>query len=84
MNYEKWKEKYKPNMTKQDQMILYETFGNDLEKIRKTDPNYVWTVVDTNDESLAILPGIHHVNRVSFVITKISHKQKDSDMEVSA
>jgi len=83
MNYEKWIEEYKPNMTKQSQVVLYETFGEDLEKIRKTDPNYVWTVVDTDDDSLAILPGIHYVNRISFVITKISHGQ-DQEMEISA
>jgi len=82
MDYEKWIEEYKPNMTKQDQVILYETFGEDLEKIRKTDPNYVWTVVDT-DDSLVVLPGIHYVNRLSYVITKVSHEQENSEMEVS-
>lgn len=84
MNYEKWIEEYKPNMTKQNQVILYETFGEDLEKIRKGNQNYVWTVVDTDDESLAILPGIHFVNRISYVITKMPHEQENSDMEISA
>ncbi len=83
MDYEKWISEYKPNMTRQSQVVLFETFGEDLKKIQKTDPSYVWTVVDTDNDDLAILPGIHYVNRISYVVTKIPHGQ-DNVEEVIA
>ncbi len=73
MTYEKWFDIYRPVINKQGNLFVYETFGDDVKKIRKTDPNYIWTVTD----QMGILPGIHYVNRLYYVITKVPHGQED-------
>ncbi len=79
MDYEKWIEKYKPIMTRQGSVVLYETSGEDIKKIRNTEPEYIWTLVDTDDENLAILPGMHYVNRIAYIITKVPHNEEQCE-----
>ena len=51
-----------------------ETFGEDLQLVRKLDSSYVWTVLDSDcDEDQWITTGIHHVNRVCYLVTKKAH-----------
>ena len=60
-----------------------ETFGQDLDTVRKLDVSYVWTVLDGdsgNDQW--ITPGIHFVNRICYLITEKSHHGIDVDFRV--
>ena len=60
-----------------------ETFGQDLDTVRKLDVSYVWTVLDGdsgNDQW--ITPGIHFVNRICYLITEKSHQGIDVDFRV--
>lgn len=60
-----------------------ETFGQDLDTVRKLDVSYVWTVLDGdsgNDQW--ITPGIHFVNRICYLITEKSHQGIDVDFRI--
>jgi hypothetical protein len=60
-----------------------ETFGKDLEIVRRLDDSYVWTVLDgdsSNDQW--IIPGYHLVNRICYLVTEKSHNGIDVDFRV--
>jgi hypothetical protein len=51
-----------------------ETFGEDLQLAYDYDENYVWTVVESGEDSdLWIVPGFHRVNRICFLLTEVAH-----------
>jgi len=55
-----------------------ETYGEDLELVFSLDTNYVWTVVDDGDgRDQWIIPEIHLVNRVCYLVTEIPHNHLD-------
>ena len=55
-----------------------ETYGEDLETVRRHDPNFVWTVVDGDaGRDQLIVAGFHYVNRVCYIITAIPHNGVD-------
>ena len=51
-----------------------ETFGKDFDTVRRHNPAFVWTVVD-GDSGVDqwIVPGIHYVNRVCYLVTERAH-----------
>lgn len=52
---------------------MLETYGRDLEhveKVLKTAPDTVWTVLDV-DGALIASSGFHHVNRMGYIITEV-------------
>lgn len=49
-----------------------ETFGSDFDLVRSYDQDYVWTVVD-GDSDQWIVPGLHRVNRVCYLLTQSPH-----------
>lgn len=51
---------------------VLETFSPDLELVHSLDPLFVWTVVDCEHDQW-IIPGIHYVNRVCYLVTKTPH-----------
>ncbi|HUX91839.1 MAG TPA: hypothetical protein VMV48_14230 [Gallionellaceae bacterium] len=60
-----------------------ETFGKDIETVRKLDDSYVWTVLDgdsSNDQW--IVPGIHFVNRICYLVTEKSHRGLDVEFRI--
>ena len=60
-----------------------ETFGKDLDTVRKQDDSYVWTVMDGesgNDQWIS--PGIHFVNRICYLITEKSHQGLDVEFRI--
>ncbi len=51
-----------------------ETFGEDLELVKSSDANYVWTVVEGDTgTNLWITPGLHFVNRICYLVTHVRH-----------
>ena len=50
-----------------------ETFGEDLEIVRRYDPNFLWTVVEGDSGNEWITTGFHYVNRICYLITEKSH-----------
>lgn len=51
-----------------------ETFGEDYALARSLNPNHIWTVLDGDSSSDQwIIPGIHYVNRVCYLVTRRAH-----------
>jgi hypothetical protein len=51
-----------------------ETFGKDLDTVRRQDPAFVWTVVDGDSGADQwITTGVHYVNRVCYLVTELPH-----------
>jgi len=58
-----------PRVNEKDDTVLFETYGEDFEFVRSVDPNLVWTVMQADDDdSLILVPGLHFVNRINYVI----------------
>ncbi len=61
-----------------------ETFGKDLDTVRKLDASYVWTVLDGDSSNEQyISPGIHVVNRICYLVTEKSHQGIVVDFRIS-
>ena len=50
-----------------------ETFGEDLEIVRRYDRAFLWTVVDGDSGDQWITTGFHYVNRICYLITEKPH-----------
>lgn len=60
-----------------------ETFGNDLKIARFHNQAFVWTVVDSPYGSdMLIIPEMHFVNRVCYLITENPHNWIDVEFRV--
>jgi hypothetical protein len=60
-----------------------ETFGKDLETVRKLDLSFVWTVLDgdsSNDQWIS--PGFHFVNRICYLVTEKPHQGIDVEFRI--
>jgi hypothetical protein len=77
---EDWLEKYKPIM-ENDSVRQYETYGADLEEVRKQIQSFhrtVWTAVEGDDGDLVIVSGPHYVNRLYYVICEVAYEEGES------
>jgi hypothetical protein len=59
-----------------------ETFGEDIQLVRRLDPEYAWTVVDGESDQW-ITPGVRYVNRICYLVTKKAHNWLDVDFRVA-
>lgn len=51
-----------------------ETFGADWQLVRRVAPDCVWTVLEGEaDSDLWIAPGLHYVNRICYLLTRVPH-----------
>jgi hypothetical protein len=48
---------------------LFETYGEELEFVRRQDARTVWTFVDGDDGDQYLLSGFHFVNRIGYLIS---------------
>jgi hypothetical protein len=70
--YNSWVDTFKPvsnKITNELDSITFETYGEELEHVRHTDINHVWTEVD-GDDGTYILAGYRLVNRIQYYITE--------------
>lgn len=49
---------------------LFETYGAELETVKKADPNKVWTLLDADEGDPIIGAGFSFVNRIGYYITE--------------
>jgi hypothetical protein len=49
---------------------MFETYGEELEYVRKQKPEHIWTIMDGDDGNLFIGAGYHLVNRIGYLITE--------------
>ncbi|NWF38468.1 hypothetical protein F3F96_04905 [Mariprofundus sp. NF] len=63
--------------------IGLETFGEDLKLVKSLPAAHLWTVVD-GDGDQWILPGIHCVNRICYLVTEVAHDWRDLEFRIPA
>lgn len=49
---------------------LFETYGDELDFVRRFDPRRVWTVIDGENGNLCIASGMHLVNRIGYLLSQ--------------
>lgn len=84
MTFADFMAKYKPIpnliMNPNGHSYMYETYGEELEEVKKHSPYNVWTLVDAEDE-LFINPGWHLVNRQGYFITEVPWSESSESEE---
>ncbi len=82
MKYSEWEEKYKPiqNPFMTHENIMFETYGEELEYIKKADPLKVWTLID-GEGVTGIYSGAHWVNRLCYYVTEVAFNEGE-DIEI--
>ena len=60
-----------------------ENYGKDFEVVRRLSPDFVWTVVDGENDEQWITPGIHYVNRICYLVTEVPHAGPDVEFRCS-
>jgi len=68
--YSSWVDTFKPieNTLTGYEDNHFETYGEEYELVKNTNPNNVWTEVD-GDSGTYIVAGLHFVNRIHYYIT---------------
>lgn len=56
---------------------MFETYGEELEFVRKANPKTVWTVMTDDSGEVCISNGYHHVNRLGYLITEVEFDGQD-------
>jgi hypothetical protein len=60
-----------------------ETFGSDLDLVRKIDPCHLWTLVDGDGNGdMWITPGMRFVNRSCYLVTAKPHHWLEVEFKV--
>ena len=49
---------------------LFETYGEELEFIKRQNRNRVWTILDGDDGDMYVASGFHFVNRVGYLLSR--------------
>lgn len=87
--YSEFVEKYRPISASivegEPSRPMFAAYGKDLQKVRSTDEDHVWTVIDVDlsdgephpyegedgDSCWVIVTGYHYVNRLGYLITEV-------------
>jgi hypothetical protein len=80
---EEFEEKFEPMYHHNNaESFLFETYGEDLERVRDWKntygANHVWTLVEVDGVSW-ITPGMRLVNRMNYILTKKSWEENEKD-----
>jgi hypothetical protein len=49
---------------------LFETYGDEYDYVRRFDPARIWTIVDGDDGDIYVVNGLHHVNRIGYLLSR--------------
>lgn len=90
MDYELWCEQFKPVTNHIDDNAgydgcLFETYGPEyafIAELAESQPNRVWTLLDSDGEDLDIVAGWHFVNRLGYFVTEVGFDAASSDLVV--
>lgn len=79
-DFDRFLEKYRP-IEKSDSNYLWETYGEDFDYVKEknAEGNFVWTVIDGEGTELCIIPGIHLVNRLNYMICEVPYEDGCQD-----
>lgn len=86
MEYEEWVETYKPipnNIDKDASFdgMMFETYGAEVEFVKKAHPNHIWMYGDGDDGGSYIWAGWGFVNRLGYFITELPFPE-NTDIQV--
>ena len=75
MTEDEWLETYKPKTNHLDSNAswngtMFETYGEEIEFVKSTPDNFVWTLLDVDGESL-IVNGQSWVNRMGYFVCEV-------------
>ena len=74
-SFEQFEAKYRPIANTladpNGHCYMYETYGEELEQVKKQSPYNVWTLVSAGDDWV-IMSGWHFVNRMGYFITEVA------------
>ena len=80
MTEEEWFATYKPipnhidknaSFNDGEHGYMFETYGAEVEFVKKADPAHIWTYGDGDDSGTYIWNGWHFVNRLGYFITEL-------------
>lgn len=80
MTEEEWFATYKPipnhidknaSFSDGEHGYMFETYGDEVEFVKKADPAYIWTYGDGDDGGSYIWNGWSFVNRIGYFITEV-------------
>lgn len=73
INWEDFVDRFKPTPHREEyDGFLFETYGEDLQKIEDADPQKVWTILEC-DGVTSIASGRHRVNRMGFILCEVGY-----------
>jgi len=86
LDYDEWVATYKPipnNIDKNASFdgMMFETYGDEVAFVKKTDPNHIWMYGDGDDGGSFIWSGWGFVNRLGYFITEVPCPP-DTDIQV--
>lgn len=61
--YDNWAKEYDP-------IRYYDTYGDDYDTVRLTNPNHVWTESDESGAGTFIGAGLYHINAIGYYVTR--------------
>ncbi len=74
-DYETFIDKFQPEEDGENRIKLYETYeANKWERKAGKDCQFLWTLVEGDNDSWYITPGFHYVNRLNYIIAKVPWK----------
>ena len=76
MDFDEWFDTYKPIPNNIDTNAsfdghMFETYGDEVEFVKKVDPAYIWTYGDGDNGGSYVWNGWHFVNRIGYFITEV-------------
>jgi len=79
--FERWSNTYKPVLNETNPHAsfdgtMFETYGPELEFVRSSQPDHVWTYVTGDNNEDIIVAGFHFVNRMGYFITEFPWKDE--------
>lgn len=87
MTHEEWEEEYVPVKNHLDDNAsfdgcMFETYDEEfVHVLRNADDKKVWTYVE-GDEGLYLIPGLHFVNRLGYLITEKPYTDKTIEVKL--
>jgi len=89
ISHDDWFDLYKPIVNNIDTNssfdgYMFETYGAEVEFVKKTNPTHIWTYGDGDDGGSYIWNGWSFVNRIGYFVTEVPCPiDKDVQIEVS-
>lgn len=72
-------ERFEPITNPSSQNWMWETYGEELEKVKLEQESFIWTIIDGPGSKLYLIKGYHFINRFGYVICKKPWTEKDRD-----